>query len=263
MIKAVIMVTGSAVALYALVLAAFYLFQEKIIFFPGLARFGHCPDMQRRGAKAESFGDIRYYIQKSPSPVQWIIIFHGNAGNACDCTYFLDLLEGFPANRVVFEYPGFGRDGKKPGEAAILEGALALVRHIQTLEPGLPVYLMGESLGTGVAAFVANQTPVSGLILISAYPSLARIARYHYPWLPVHWLMKHRFEASAWAGQTPALLFHGAADDIIPIRFAREQLACFKGEKSLVEIPGAGHNDITDVGTGLIREKIRSFITQP
>ena len=113
MIKAVIMVTGSAVALYALVLAVFYLFQEKIIFFPGLARFGHCPDMQRRGAKAESFGDIRYYIQKSPSPVQWIIIFHGNAGNACDRTYFLDLLEGFPANRVVFEYPGFGRDGKK------------------------------------------------------------------------------------------------------------------------------------------------------
>jgi len=72
--------------------------------------------------------------------------------------------------------------------------------------------------------------------------------------------MKHRFEASAWAGQTPALLFHGTADDIIPIRFAREQLACFKGEKSLVEIPGAGHNDITDVGTGLIREKIRIFV---
>nr|NJM02383.1 hypothetical protein [Desulfobacula sp.] len=38
-----------------------------------------------------------------------------------------------------------------------------------------------------------------------------------------------------------------------------EQLACFKGEKSLVEIPGAGHNDITDAGAGLIREKIRAF----
>nr|NJM02487.1 alpha/beta hydrolase [Desulfobacula sp.] len=266
MIKAVIMVTGSAMALYALVLAAFYLFQGKMIFFPGLARFGDCPDMEGRGAKAESFGDIRYYIQKSLSPEQWIIIFHGNAGNAgnaCDRAYFLDLLEGFPANRVVFEYPGFGRDGKKPGESVILEGALVLVRHIRSLDPGLPVYLMGESLGTGVAAFVASQTPVDGLILVSAYPSLARVARHHYPWLPVHWLMKHRFEASAWAGETPALLFHGAADDIIPIRFAREQLACFKGEKSLVEIPGAGHNDITDAGAGLIREKIRSFITQP
>ncbi len=263
MIKTVVMVLGSAAALYAIVLAAFYLFQEKMIFFPGPARFGHCPDMGHRGAKAESFGDIRYYIQKSPSPAQWIIIFHGNAGNACDRTYFLDLLEGFNVNLVVFEYPGFGRDGKKPGETVILEGALALVNHIQALAPGLPVYLMGESLGTGVATFVASQTPVSGLILISAYPSLSRVARYHYPWLPVHRLMKHRFEASTWAGRTPALLFHGEEDDIIPIRFAREQLACFKGEKSLVEIPGAGHNDITDVGTSLIREKVHSFITQP
>ena len=263
MMKVLMMVIGCGMALYSFILAAFYLFQEKMIFFPGPARFGDCPDMQRRSAKAESFGDIRYYIQKSPSPEQWIIIFHGNAGNACDRTYFLDLLEGFPANRVVFEYPGFGRDGKKPGEPVILEGALALVNHIKTLDPGLPVYLMGESLGTGVAAFVASQTRISGLILISAYPSLARVARYHYPWLPVHRLMKHRFEASAWAGQTPALLFHGTADDIIPIRFAREQLACFKGESSLVEIPGAGHNDITDVGTDLIREKIRSFITKP
>ncbi len=254
---------GSGIAFYVLILVAFYLFQEKMIFFPGPARFGDCREMERLNAKAESFGGIRYYIKKRPSPENWIVIFHGNAGNACDRTYFFDLLKDLNSNLVVFEYPGFGRDGNKPGEPLILDRAVALIRHIETLNPsGLPVYLMGESLGTGVATYAAGWANISGLILIAPYTALALVGQYHYPWLPVSRLMKHRFEASAWAGQTPALLFHGTEDDIIPIRFARQQLSCFKGEKELIEIPGAGHNDITDIGASLMREKIRSFTTK-
>ncbi len=254
---------GSGIAVYAFILVAFYLFQEKMIFFPGPARFGDCRQMELRGAKAESIDDVRYYIRRKPSPDNWIVIFHGNAGNACDRTYFLDLLTDFNSNLVVFEYPGFGRDGEKPGEPIILDRAVELIRHIETLNPsGLPIYLMGESLGTGVATHAATQTKISGLILISAYTSLARVGQYHYPWMPVNRLMKHRFDASAWAKETPALLFHGTEDDIIPIRFARQQISCFKGEKELVEIPGAGHNDITDTGATLIQEKIRAFVVK-
>ncbi len=257
---------GSGIAFYCFILVLFYLFQEKMIFFPGPARFGDCREMELRGTQAESSGDVRYYIRKKPSPDNWIVIFHGNAGNACDRTYFLELLLDFNSNLVVFEYPGFAQDGNKPGEALILDKAVALIRHIETLNPsGLPIYLLGESLGTGVATYAATRTKISGLILISAYTSLARVGQYHYPWLPVKRLMKHRFEASAWAGQTltPALLFHGTADDTIPIRFAREQSACFKGHKEMVEIPGAGHNDITDVGATIIRGKIRLFMANP
>ncbi len=255
---------GSGIALYSFILVIFYLFQEKMIFFPGPSEFGDCFEMKQRSAQAESVGGVRYYIQKKPSPDNWIIIFHGNAGNACDRIYFLDLFTDFNSNLVVFEYPGFGQDGNTPGEALILDKAVALIRHIETINPsGLPIYLMGESLGTGVATFAATRTKISGLILIAAYTSLSRVARYHYPWLPVQWLMKHGFAADLWAGQTPALLFHGTEDDIIPIRFAREQLACFKGHKELVEILGSGHNDITDTGATLIRENIRSFMANP
>lgn len=255
---------GSGIAVYSFILIVFYLFQEKMIFFPGPAGFGDCLDMQQRGAQAVSVEDVRYYILKKQAPDNWIVIFHGNAGNACDRTYFLDLLAEFNSTLVVFEYPGFGKDGNKPGERLILDKTVALINHIKELNPsGLPVYLLGESLGTGVATFAATRAKISGLILISPFTSLARVARYHYPWLPVHQLMKHRFAASAWAGQTPALLFHGTRDDIIPIRFAKDQLAFFKGEKELVEIPGAGHNDITDIGGPVIRNKIRSFMIKP
>jgi len=250
---------------YALILAALYFFQEKLLFYPGPTPFGDCLEMEKRNVSAERSGDIRYYLKTRPKPDSWIVIFHGNAGNACDRTYFLDLLKGFNSNVVVFEYPGFGKDSNKPGQSLILKQAHELVVHIkQNNQEGLPIYLMGESLGTGAATWVATKTDISGLILISPYTSLARVARHHYPWAPVKYLMKHKFEASLWASQTraPAILFHGINDDIIPIRFARQQVLNFMGDKKLVELAGCGHNDIIDVGEIRIQKEIQDFMSK-
>ena len=250
---------------YTLVLAALYFFQEKLLFFPGTTPFGECPDMEKRNALAETSGNIRYYFQGKPNPDNWILIFHGNAGNACDRTYFLDLLKDFNSNLVVFEYPGFGKDSNTPKEALILEQAYELMLHIKERNHGdLPIYLMGESLGTGVATWAATRTDITGLILISPYTSIARLAQHHYPWAPVKYLMKHKFQADIWAAKTrtPAILFHGIHDDIIPIQFARRQVLNFSGEKKLFEIPGCGHNDIIDGGGTLIQKGIKAFISK-
>ena len=235
------------------------------MFFPSTTPFGDCPEMEKRSARAETSQNIRYYFQPKSDPDSWILIFHGNAGNACDRTYFLDFLKGFNSNLVVFEYPGFGGDSNAPKESLILKQAHELVLHIKKKNhEGLPIYLMGESLGTGVATWIASRTDISGLILISPYTSLAAVAQHHYPWAPVKVLMKHKFQAELWAGQTiaPAILFHGINDDIIPINFARQQVLNFKGDKKLVEISNCGHNDIIDMGEKIIPKEIHDFIVK-
>ncbi len=262
--KLFIQIISFGIVFYALVLVALYFFQDKLLFFPSASRFGDCPAMEARNAGAASVNGIRYYIKTNPDPDSWIIIFHGNAGSACDRTYFLDLLKDFNSNFIVFEYPGYGKDSHAPGESIFLRQALELVLHVKTNDQKhLPVYLVGESLGTGVATFVATQTDIKGLILISSYPSIARLAQYHYPFFPVKFLMKHKFPAWAWAGQTKTqtILFHGSNDDIIPVRFARLQVLNFKGKKELIEIPDCGHNDIIDIGEKIIQEKIKGFLS--
>ena len=263
--KSMINLICFCIGCYTLILVALYFFQEKLLFFPGTTPFGNCPEMEKRNAGAETYKNIRYYFQAKSKPDSWILIFHGNAGNACDRTYFLDLLNGFNSNLVVFEYPGFGRDSNAPKESLILKQAHELVLHIKTRNhEALPIYLMGESLGTGVATWVATRTDISGLILFSPYPSLALVAQHHYPWAPVKYLMKHKFQAETWAGQTrtPAILFHGINDDIIPVHFARQQFLNFKGGKKLVEIPNCGHNDMIDMGEKLIQKEIHDFISK-
>ncbi|MBU8909837.1 MAG: alpha/beta hydrolase [Desulfobacterales bacterium] len=261
--KFVIQVISFGLSCYILILVVLYFFQDKLLFFPGPAPFGDYPEMEKRNARAEAVLDIRYYLKTKPDPDSWIVIFHGNGGNAGDRVYFMDLLKDFNSNLVVFEYPGYGKDLNAPGESIFLKQSLELILHIKKKDQdNLPIYLMGESLGTGVATWIATRTDVKGLILISPYTSIAQVAQHHYFWLPVKFLMKHKFLAHTWAGQTrtPVILFHGINDDIIPIHFARQQILNFKGEKELIEIPDCGHNDIIDTGEKILQGKIRDFM---
>ncbi len=284
MMKFFIQILGTGLLFYFIIGAALYFFQEKMLFFPMGTPFGTCSQMDRYGVKAVESNGVRYYLREISTPDNWIILFHGNAGNACDRTYFWDLLSDLNSNFVIFEYPGYGGDGRSPGEKLILKQALELVIQIKKLNDNklpagaltagaltagalpagaLPIYLMGESLGTGVATWVATQTKISGLILVSAYTSIADVAQTHYPWLPVKFLLKHKFPADVWARQTisPAILFHGIDDDIIPITFARKQVANFKEPAELIEIEKCGHNDIVDVGGIILQERIKAFIS--
>ncbi|OQY13496.1 MAG: hypothetical protein B6I31_00995 [Desulfobacteraceae bacterium 4572_19] len=261
--KLIIQIITVGMAFYCMIAIIIYFFQEKMLFYPMGTPFGTCSQLVRYNAKAVNVDGIRYYLKQVINPENWIVIYHGNAGNACDRTYFYDLLSGFNSNIVLFEYPGFGGDLSVPDENIIREKALALVSYIKKTESEkLPIFLMGESMGTGVATWVSTQTSISGLILISAYTSMADVAQNHYPWLPVRYLLKHKFLSNIWAKQTdsPAILFHGLDDDIIPIKLAREQVTNFKGRARLIEIDDCKHNNILGIGETVLKKEIKKFI---
>ena len=252
----------TCLAAYCIVVILAFLFQDKMMYFPA-GEFGKCPEAERMGVKAVENGNVRFYVRKADRPKLCMVFFHGNAGSACDRMYFIDMFEELPADLVVFEYPGYGGDPRKPGETVILEEALALINILQSdYSDQLPVFLAGESLGTGVATWLAGQTQIKGLVLISPYTSIVDVAAAHYPFLPVRLLSRNRFLAEHWAKNvnTPAIAFHGKKDTIIPIRFARQQIEHFKGDARLVELENTGHNDILVNGRESIQSRVKQFI---
>lgn len=177
-----------------------------------------------------------------------IIVFHGNAGYALDRLYFV---EGFSALRAgwkvrLFEYPGYGARGGKPSEGSLKAAAEEAVS--LCLSQGERVALLGESLGTGVAAHLAGRFggALEGICLVTPFTSLLEVARHHYPFLPVSLLMKERYEA-----QGPLALYPGPVafllagqDEIVPVRLGKALYDGYPGKKALWVQEHRGHNTL-------------------
>ncbi|MFA7343638.1 MAG: alpha/beta fold hydrolase [Terrimicrobiaceae bacterium] len=100
--------------------------------------------------------------------------------------------------------------------------------------------VVGESLGTGVAAQAAKMRPdkVRGIILITPFESMVSAAAHHYPWLPVRLLLLDRFDSPAALKKFPGpvAIIVADADDTTPPDGARRLFAALAGPKKLWEV---------------------------
>jgi uncharacterized protein len=227
------------------VLATIALFQNRLLYFPAKAgvaglvsdRLVAWPTAQDfRGLVAEPTGSARGTA----------IVFHGNAGHAGHRAFYAQALTGLGLRVILAEYPGYGpRDGAV-GERSLVDDAeqTVLLAHRQH---GAPLLVIGESLGAGVAAAAAarQRDKVAGLMLITPWDRLAHVAAYHYPWLPVKWLLRDRYDSAAHLASfdRPVLVAVAERDDIVPARFGTALYEALHDRKRLEVIQAAGHND--------------------
>jgi pimeloyl-ACP methyl ester carboxylesterase len=144
----------------------------------------------------------------------------------------------------LLEYPGYGQRGGTPSEASLLAAA---DEGWETLPTNRPGYVVSESLGTGVAAHLAQKYPtqVAGLLMFVPYDRLASVAQSHYPFLPAYLLLQDRFAPVDWLADYhgPVKIVLAGADQVIPIARGQALYDGYRGPKSLQIVPGAGHGD--------------------
>jgi hypothetical protein len=257
------------VGLYLFVVFLAYLFQAKLLFFPDNRKLSGC-----QGAKQLGFQiienryrnqDIRFLLKTDPLARANLIFFHGNASSACDSlSYYLEMKD-LRLNFIMASYPGYEGDNRKPGQEIFLNNGEALFDYLKSQKYGnLPMVLFGESLGTGVATYLASVRPADGMILQSSYSSISDIGAFHYPFLPVSLINQNVFPAYLWAPtvKCSVLVLHGTDDQTIPIKFAQKQVSFFKSQVRFVPIQGAGHNDILNFGDGIFWKEIGDFINR-
>lgn len=182
-----------------------------------------------------------------PQPRAHVLFAHGNGGNV---TYWAEeyaALHELGAAVFAFDYRGYGRSQGAPHEAGLLADARAARAWLATragIDPR-DVVVMGVSLGGGVAVDLAAADGARGLILQNTFSSLPDAAAVHYPWVPVRWLMRSRFDSAAKIAryEGPLLQTHGDDDDIVPLPLGQRLFAAANEPKRFVLISGGGHND--------------------
>ena len=80
------------------------------------------------------------------------------------------------------------------------------------------IILYGESLGTGVAVEIAQKKNYAGIILESPFTSMINMGKKYYPFFPVRFLLKDKFESYKKINKifVPILIIHGKVDKIVP-----------------------------------------------
>lgn len=189
---------------------------------------------------------LRGWLVKTGAEKAPLVVYYG--GNAEELSW--QMAEPWPAawSLALVNYRGYGESGGRPSEAALLADALAVFDALARradVDAGR-IVLVGRSLGSGVATYVAAERPVAAVVLVSPFDSMIAVGRRHYPWLPVGLLLKHPFDAAARAprASAPLLAIAGGRDWIIPAEHSRKLVAAWGGPKRLVELAEADHNDI-------------------
>ena len=171
------------------------------------------------------------------------MILYGNASTATGCEHYINDIQSVAGFDVfILEYPGYEDRPGSPSQSSLFSAADEAFR---MLSANRPIYLVGESLGSGVASYLAGtySNNIAGLVLISPYNCLTDVAQNQYPLLPVRCLLMDRFPSEKYLRQ-----YHGkvgisvdGCDTRVPEKFGLRLYNSYGGPKKLWEFRDGVH----------------------
>ena len=222
-----------------------YFMQDRMIFHPQRLSEAQRTQIRKNPAVEELIipaEDGRrlhaWHIKGDP-----LVLYFG--GNAEDVSWMIDeALQRTPGvGWLLTSYRGYGGSEGEPSEVALSADALQWYDYVAREYPGKYLTL-GRSLGSGVAVHLAAKREVAGVILAAPYSSLVHVAKHYYPWLPVRFMLRHKFDSMARAPhiRAPLLCLVAGRDEVIPPVLARRLYDAWGGPKQWVALEEAGHN---------------------
>ncbi len=241
-------------ALYAGILGYMYSNQNALLYKPS----GELPDPRTVGLAdvdvitvPMSDGVVLTAWSAPPATegASTVLFFHGQSGNLGDRADRMREILNSGFGLLAPSYRGFPGSGGEPSELALISDGVQLYDRLDA--EGVEIVLHGQSLGTGVAAAVAEERPNAQLLVLEApFTATVDVAAERYPFLPVSTLMKDQFATRDVIDSitVPILIFHGTEDETIPLHHGKALAAMSGDTAQLHVIPGGTHNDLWSHG---------------
>ncbi len=252
------------VGVYLLLCVLMFVFQDALIFFPTPVS----PDIDEWYTQHQveyTCGSITlkgWFIDRGVSDSRPLIVYFG--GNAEDISGTMnDFRLRTDLSLLFVPYRGYGNNTGKPSQHNMQEDVLAILD--QVVEKAdiktEQIIVVGRSLGSGTATYVASKRKLKSVVLITPFDSLTNVAQRHYPFMPIRLLLKHPFDSASLANdiKTPMLMLIADKDTIITNDHSNQLLAKWGGKHTQVMITNADHNNLSN--SKLYWEAIKTFIT--
>lgn len=238
------------IVLYFLTCLLLYLFQEKFIFFPSKLKPNHTYNFQETFEeihfKTKDGNSLNALLFKAKNPKGVIFYLHGNAGSLKTWGEVANTYTELNYDIFIWDYRGYGKsEGKVFSEKQLLEDTKIAYSQLKNQYSEEDIIVLGYSLGSGLAAYIANSNNPKLLILQTPYYSLFEIAKKRFPMLP-NFLFKYQLKTHEFLEncETPIVVFHGDEDEIIDYSSSLKLKEKFD-QIQLITLEGHGHNGVT------------------
>lgn len=224
--------------LYVIIGTLLYIYQRNFIYFPATAKYIGSAESVEVPSEQERLTLWRL----NPGHINAVIYFGGNAE---DVSGNIENFKSLFKNHTVYllNYRGYAGSTGLPSEQGFYTDAINVYDQLKSKYTSISV--IGRSLGTGVATYLAVEKEVDKLVLVTPYDSIEAISKQKYPMYPVSIMLKDKFDSYGRAKNIDiqSMVLIAEYDEVIPRHHADRLLTQFDLHKTRVEIiSGASHN---------------------
>lgn len=232
-------------------------FTEKLLFFPPSPSYEDTSEIIK--LKTTGGDTIAAIDLPARSGFPTLLYTHGNAEDLGDVLEMADGWQNKGFGVMAYDFPGYGRSTGTPRESTCEEAIEAAWNHLTISRGIIPskIIIVGRSVGSGPSVWLAERKRSAGLVLISPFTSVFAVR------IPVPIFPRDRFPSLKRIPQVkcPLLVIHGEEDTLIPASHGQKLVAAARvADKKFLGIPGAGHNDLFEVGGGVVELAILNFV---
>ncbi len=224
---------------YVVVGIALMFMQRSFIYFPPSATSHGLNEMTIRN------GNESLKIIVSDGEYENAIIYFGGNAEAV-YGYYHDFSHHFGDHSLyLVNYRGYGGSSGTPSESGLYEDALLLYDTIKPKHKNITV--IGRSLGSGVATYLAARRDVGKLVLITPFDSLEAVASAQYTIYPISWMLFDKYDSIGRVKdiKAPTLILIAGDDTLIPNENSMRLYRAFRPDQADIRIfEGLGHNTI-------------------
>jgi len=227
-------------AVYGLFCALIYTGQRDMLYFPTPEVGGAVAQDLRFDSAGETL-KVWHYPRVSDKAVLYF------GGNAEDVSRSVATLRTIFSDSAIFalNYRGYGGSTGTPSEEAFYADALALYDLARTDHANIAV--VGRSIGSGVATYLAAQRDVARLALVTPFDSMLNVVKERYWMFPVSLLLNDVYDSATRAASIdePVLVLLAEQDSIVPLEHSMDLLRAFgRDDIQAFVLRGTDHNTI-------------------
>ena len=230
----------------------YYVIQEKLIFVPNhisdFKKYRFVHPFEGRFFDTSDEGKIHSLHFKVENSKGLLLYLHGNTGSIKRWGYMAEELLDFGYDVLLLDYRGYGLSTGKKSERIMHRDMQEIYEEICQEYDGKKKVIYGRSLGTGFAVHLASLVNVDTLILETPFYSLLDVAYRHFPFLPMHLLLRYKFYSNIYlaAVQAKIHIFHGTKDRIVPYKSAYKLFVKYQNELDIemTTLVGGRHNNL-------------------